>query len=134
MIMIIFIHKKDTLQIMATNIQHSPNLRMPVQIEYIELRMKIVVAGTSIDRQHRLNHIRNTMQNRCREECQKAWNSIIEKIDLERDPKRFWGDIKKLQGNEGKTTAKYIKDSQGNKIYEDREKEVEFRKYWDIFF
>ena len=31
MIMIIFIHEKDTLQIMVTNKQHSPNLRMPVE-------------------------------------------------------------------------------------------------------
>ena len=31
MIMIIFIHRKDTLQIMVTNIQHSTNLRMPVE-------------------------------------------------------------------------------------------------------
>ena len=29
--MIIFIHKKDTLQIMATNKQQSPNSRMPVE-------------------------------------------------------------------------------------------------------
>ena len=64
------------------------------------------------------------MQNRCREEYQKAWNSIIEKIDLEKDTNRFWGYIKKLRGNEDKTTAKYINDSQGNKIYEDREKVV----------
>ena len=33
MIMIIFINKKDTLQIMAKNKQQSPNLRMPVEIE-----------------------------------------------------------------------------------------------------
>ena len=31
MIIIIFIHKKYTLQIMATNKQHSPDLRMPVE-------------------------------------------------------------------------------------------------------
>ena len=31
MIMIIFIHKKDALQIMVTNKQQSPNLRMPVE-------------------------------------------------------------------------------------------------------
>ena len=31
MVMIIFIHKKDTLQIMVTNEQKSPNLRMPVE-------------------------------------------------------------------------------------------------------
>ena len=31
MIMMIFSHAKDTLQIMATNKQQSPNLRMPVE-------------------------------------------------------------------------------------------------------
>ena len=31
LIMIICIHKKDTLQIMVINKQHSPNLRMPVE-------------------------------------------------------------------------------------------------------
>ena len=31
MIMIIFIHKKETLQIMSTNKQQSPNLRIPVE-------------------------------------------------------------------------------------------------------
>ena len=30
-LMIIFIHEKDTLQIMAQNKQQSPNLRMPVE-------------------------------------------------------------------------------------------------------
>ena len=30
-IMVIFIHKKDTLQIMITSKQQSPNLRMPVE-------------------------------------------------------------------------------------------------------
>ena len=98
------------------------------------MSMEIEVTGTSIDRQHRLNHIRNMMQKRCREEYQKAWDNIIEKIDFKRDPERFWGDIKRLQGNEGKTTAKYINDSQGNKIYDDREKEAEFKKYWENFF
>ena len=31
MIMIIFIHKKNTLQIMVTNKQQSPNFRIPVE-------------------------------------------------------------------------------------------------------
>ena len=31
MTMIIFIHKKDTLQIMVPNKQQSPNLRVPVE-------------------------------------------------------------------------------------------------------
>ena len=31
MMMIICIHKKDTLQITATNKQQTPNLRMPVE-------------------------------------------------------------------------------------------------------
>ena len=31
MIMIIFIHKRDALEIMAINKQQSPNLKMPVE-------------------------------------------------------------------------------------------------------
>ena len=34
--MIIFVHKKDALQIMAKNKQQSPNLRMPVE-SYIDI-------------------------------------------------------------------------------------------------
>ena len=45
MIMIIFIHKKDTLQIMVTNKQQSPNLRMPVESykKLIWLHERIIV-------------------------------------------------------------------------------------------
>ena len=35
MIMIICIHKKNALQIMATNKQHSPNLRIPAENNHI---------------------------------------------------------------------------------------------------
>ena len=38
------------------------------------------VAGTSIDRQYKLNNIRNRMQNRCREEYEIAWNRMKDTI------------------------------------------------------
>ena len=41
MMMIIFIHKKNILQIMVTNIQHSPNSRMPVE-SYKKLILLII--------------------------------------------------------------------------------------------
>ena len=41
MMMIIFIHKKDTLQIMAKNEQKSPNLRMPIE-SYKKLIRQII--------------------------------------------------------------------------------------------
>ena len=42
MIMIIFIHKKFTLQIMATNKQQSPNLRMTVESDKKKLIWLII--------------------------------------------------------------------------------------------
>ena len=40
--MIIFIHKKDTLRIMVTNKQQSPNLRMPVESYKKLIRLTIL--------------------------------------------------------------------------------------------
>ena len=47
MIIIICIHKKYTLRIMVTNIQHSPNLRMPIEsykkIIWLIINLKAII-------------------------------------------------------------------------------------------
>ena len=55
-------------------------------------------------------------------------------MDIETDPKRFWTDIKKLQGNDNKTRATYIRDHNGQQIYDDSDKEAIFRNYWRKVF
>ena len=55
-------------------------------------------------------------------------------MDIETDPKRFWTDIKKLQGNDNKTRAAYIRDHNGQQIYDDSDTEAIFRNYWRKVF
>ena len=51
-------------------------------------------------------------------------------MDIETDPKRFWTDIKKLQGNDNKTKAAYIRDHNGQQIYDDSEKDKPTNGVW----
>ena len=55
-------------------------------------------------------------------------------MDIETDPKRFWTDIKKLQGNDNKNRATYIRDHNGQQIYDDSNKEAILRNYWRKVF
>ena len=55
-------------------------------------------------------------------------------MDIETDPKRFWTDIKKLQGNDNKTRDTYRRDHNRQRIYDDSDKEAIFRNYWRKVF
>ena len=58
------------------------------------------------------------------------WNNKIENININyRDPKRFWEDIKKMQGS-SKTSPPYLVDEQNRKIKETEGKEELFRNTW----
>ena len=105
-----------------------------LQTQYNALMVEIARHGTSYDRQIILNQLRQDIQTIHRRLYGQAWDNIIRRMDIERDPKIFWTNIKKLQGNENKSRAPYIKDHTGQKIYNDRDKEVIFRNYWKNVF
>ena len=63
-----------------------------------------------------------------------AWEGKMAQIDMNyNDQKGFWSRIKRLMG--GKTPSPpYIKNEQGEKVYEIEEKLEEFRKTWKKIF
>ena len=79
----------------------------------------------------------NTLKHQIRTEYQilqnSVWNNIINKLEIEDDPKIFWKTIRKLQGN-NKSNAPYIRDHHNNKIDEPKEKEALFRNHWQNIF
>ena len=83
-------------------------------------------------------HIFRTTQEQLRDECKKAyndnWESLIRKIETTKnDPKSFWDSVKRIMGGKVNPTP-YLLDEQGNKKYDEKEKEQLFRKIWkDIF-
>ena len=62
------------------------------------------------------------------------WKNILQKVEIKyNEPRIFWSQIRMLQGGKQDTTP-YIKNARGEKIYEDKEKEKEFRKVWQNIF
>ena len=105
-----------------------------LQIQYRALTEEIRRHGTSYDTHARLNQLRQEMQNLHKQLYIQDWDNKISRMDIETDPKRFWTNIKKLQGNDNKTSATYIRDHNGQRICDDSDKEAIFRNYWRKVF
>ena len=65
--------------------------------------VEIARHGTNYYNQTRLNQLRQDIQTEHRRLYEQAWDNIISKMDIETDHKKFWTNIKKLQGNENKS-------------------------------
>lgn len=50
-----------------------------------------------------------------------------------KDPNKFWKTIMRLLGG-GDPVASYILDEQGNILYEEKEQERQFRRYWSHIY
>ena len=61
------------------------------------------------------------------------WNQTISKLDLERDPQKFFTAVKKMLGN-SKTTRNHVRDAQNKILHDTAEQEEVFRKFWSRIF
>ena len=62
------------------------------------------------------------------------WNQIINNLDLERDPQKFFRTIKKMQGNSKTSTQNHIRDAHNNILHDTADQEEVFRKFWSRIF
>ena len=51
-----------------------------------------------------------------------TWDNLIDRLDIEDDPKKYWKTIKRLKGN-NKQRIQYLRDSNNNKLHTAPEKE-----------
>ena len=75
-----------------------------------------------------------TIQDRIQEESRWLftvfWEKKIGKLNIEyNNPTKFWRDIAKLQGS-NKQMVPYLKDEQGNKVTDKKDKEKLFTETW----
>ena len=62
------------------------------------------------------------------------WNEVLKKVEIQyNNPKKFWSSIKRLTGG-SQPNVTYITDEGNNKIFDSKEKEVMFRRYWETVF
>ena len=62
-----------------------------------------------------------------------TWERLINDLDLEDDPTKFWKTLKRLQGN-NKQKAPYMTDDDGLKYHSPIEKEQIFRRHFSNIF
>ena len=105
-----------------------------LQIQYDALKTDIETYGPSYDKYQRLITLRQELQTEYRRLYAENWDRLIQKLDVEHNPKTFWTSIKKLQGTGDKIKATYIKDHNDRPIYDNVQKEHIFRHYWQNIF
>lgn len=103
------------------------------QAEFSRLYHEIEVFGPSIGLAARIRRARTELNAIIVDETRRNWDSIISKLDLEADPKKFWDTVKRLRGvrSEGMSG---VADSDGVIREEPVEKERIFRDHWKQVF
>lgn len=86
------------------------------------------------EKRRQFTEIQNRLQEACNEAREVKWNELLFQIETDKkDPQKFWGQVKKLMGNES-TSSPYILDNDGHKIYDaDKQAEI-FTRHWKNVF
>uniref|UniRef100_A0A2P2HYG4 RNA-directed DNA polymerase from mobile element jockey-like n=1 Tax=Hirondellea gigas TaxID=1518452 RepID=A0A2P2HYG4_9CRUS len=105
-----------------------------LKIAYLELYREIDREGASMDRYRELIELRRKLRDEFNRLRTEQWNDLIKQTDLEHKSKDFWASIKTMLGTNTTNQQRYIKDHNDKEIYEDKDKEVIFRKYWEKIF
>ena len=104
-----------------------------VQQELNDIYNTIVTYGPSLVLCRRLSFLKTQLRRLYTQQHDQLNDQLIENINLETDPKKFFSGIKRLQGNE-KQNIPYLKDSGNNKVHKSEDKETLFREHWSPVF
>lgn len=133
------IKESSKIAIPKTTYRTIPHAKTNEQIRILQIQYNTVIEdiqnnGPTRNKYQLLVHIRTELQEEYRTMNNEMWNDITQKLSHEKDPKKFWTSIKKLQGNTNKAKATYIRDHQDNKIHTEQGREEIFRRYWQNIF
>lgn len=90
--------------------------------------------GWTLQTYREYQRIKTQLRDRCKEAHNKSWEDQIKYIsENSKNSKQFWNKIKLLQGKKTAHTN-YMKDSEGNKYYSEKEKCNLMEKTWSNVF
>jgi len=111
-----------------------PNrLLTELQIQHDATKDHMDTYGHTPERYRQLTELRQDMKAEYQRLQQGQWTNLIDKLNTEDDPTKFWKSIKRMQGN-NKQTLPYLKDHNGNRLDTPDEKEGLFRQHWTKIF
>ncbi len=99
----------------------TPEIRN-LENQFRSLQLKATINGWSNEHYREYTRIRHELRERCRENHNKNWESKdTDLMNHSKNNKEFWSKFKVLKGKNIIHTN-YMKDSEGNKYYTDKEK------------
>ena len=104
---------------------------LEVQLEAIYTNIR--ANGITPPIKQQINHLKNQLRNAYKASAKETWDTIVQNINLEDDPSKFFKSIKRFQGND-KQKAKYLKDEKNEIIQDPKKKEKLFREHWQNIF
>ena len=110
-----------------------PGIKPTDEIKILQIQYDTAIAertrtGRTLQTNRLINDLRRQLADSYRLLQNQTWNNLINRLDIEEDPTKFWKTIKK-KGND-KQKIPYLRDSQNNKTYLAGDKEQLFRDHW----
>lgn len=107
-----------------------------IQGSYLTLLQQKDTNGGNWTREYRrqLVTLQQNLQEACKAEREEHWNTLLADTEADyRNPSKFWQDIRRLMGG-SQQSSPYILNHLDQKLFSDREKEAEFRRYWEPIY
>ena len=104
-----------------------------IQRQYDEILNDIAYNGPTLDKSRQIIRLRNELRIEYQTQSNQVWNGLIERLDLDEDPTRFWKTVRRLKGTDKQKTP-YLKDHHNNKVHTPEGKEILFRNHWTKIF
>ena len=104
-----------------------------LQHHYNALKQDIIQHGPSLQKYRTLIRLQHELNTHYKNIHTDTWNNIINKMQIEPNPKIFWRSIRKLSGNSHRQYIPYIIHN-NTKIHDTPQKEIIFRNHWTSIF
>lgn len=104
-----------------------------IQTQYQHQLQDIINNGPNLQKYRILNALRSQLNIQYRSQYIQNWNNIINKINIEPDPKSFWRSIKRMTNTNNKQKIPYIKHN-NQQLNTPSEKEHIFRNHWSEIY
>ena len=104
-----------------------------IQQQYDALLLDIAYNGPTLEKSRQVNALKRQLRLEYQMQQNEVWNGLIQNLDLEDDPTRFWKTVRKLKGTDKQKTP-YLRDHQNQKIHSPEGKETIFRTHWKNIF
>ena len=105
-----------------------------LETQFKNLREFADFFGWTMQTYREYQRIKIELKERCKQAYNKNWEDKINHISVNcKNSKQFWKKIKVLKGKQT-TYTNYMKDTEGNKYYSDKEKCNLMEKTWENVF